>query len=77
MQIDPSKGILPRLDKPTPDKGLVHPYGDVPAEDEVDEPDVDVPIWLCSSCGFEWQRGKTPTQCPNCASTDSFLRADS
>jgi rubrerythrin len=62
------------LNMENPDPGRVVPYGAVPAEDERLEPDIDLPVWLCTSCGYQWQRPHAPQQCPNCALADCFVK---
>ena len=73
-----SGAVIPRaphLALETPDPGLVHPFGDTLAESAREEPDLDVPTWVCTSCGYQWDRRGEPSQCPNCAVQDSFTRA--
>lgn len=65
----------PNLHVPTPDVGRVHPYGDTVAAIGREEADGDAPVYLCTSCGYNWARRLAPTLCPNCVAQDSFVRS--
>lgn len=64
----------PNLHAPTPDPGRVHPYGDTLAAIPDGEPDVDAKLWTCTQCGYQWERKREPTQCPNCAALEPFTQ---
>lgn len=78
MAIQPRRSgapiAAPNLHSPTPDPGLVHPYGDVAANSDGSASSPDSKVWTCTQCGYQWERAREPTQCPNCAGFDVFTR---